>query len=143
MKHLFSLLLIVFCFAFTNSAYGWVPLKSVASKNQELDTEHMEAFDAKAFKKEQKRTKRKAKLEKRLEKFKAKWEKKKKGINAESKTSSVWDDTRFRIGALLLIGAIGLGILGALGILSGLFNFVGGILALAGIILVVWALVTY
>lgn len=141
MKHLISLMLLVFFLALSNSAYSWVPLKSIAPENTELDAEKMEKLDELALKKEQKRTKRKAKLKKRLAKFKAKWAK--KGINTENKVNSVWDDTRFRIGALLLIGAIALGILGAIGILSGLFNFVGGILALAGIILVIWALVTY
>lgn len=84
---------------------------------------------------------RRAKLEKRFQKFEKKINKKLK--RSESQISSMWDDSRFKLGALLILGAIGLGILGALGILAGLFNFIAGLLALAGIILVIWALVDY
>ena len=136
MKRILSFSLI-FCFlGFTPSASAWVPYKAIGEK-----VEIQERKLKKIEKAERKKAQRKAKLEQRLEKFKAKL--KKKSINAEQQVSSIWDDSRFKLGALLILGAIGLGIISALGILSGLFNFLAGLLALAGIILVIWALVTY
>lgn len=94
-----------------------------------------------SLKDQEKVARRKAKLEKRLNKMEQKI--KKRALRGEAVESDMWDDSRFKLGALLVLGAIALGLLGALGILSGLFNFVAGLLALAGIILVIWSLVDY
>ena len=142
MKPLFPLSLIfVFLLSINSTAYSLVPYRTKTPERVEVDSKRADKMSKAAVKRKEKAAKRKAKLEQRLEKFKAKM--KKKGITAEQEITSVWDDSRFKLGALLLLGAIALGIVGALGILSGLFNFVAGLLALAGIILVIWALVTY
>jgi Flp pilus assembly protein TadB len=142
MKYLLSLSLIMFfLISSSSSAYSLVPYRTKTPEHVEMHSKRAEKMSRAAVKRKEKAAKRKAKLEQRLEKFKAKM--KKKGITAEQEITSVWDDSRFKLGALLLLGAIALGIVGALGILSGLFNFVAGLLALAGIILVIWALVTY
>ena len=105
------------------------------------DLKNSESSVELSLKTEKKVAKRKAKLEKRLGKMEQKI--KKRALRGEAAESDMWDDSRFKLGALLVLGAIGMGLLGALGILSGLFNFVAGLLALAGIILVIWSLVDY
>ncbi|MEL7123543.1 MAG: hypothetical protein AAFO07_29140 [Bacteroidota bacterium] len=94
-----------------------------------------QVMSKKELRKQEKAKKRKAKMDAKIEKFKAKLER--KGVFIED---SVWDDEKFRLGALLVLGAIGLFILGALGLFSGLFGFLATIFALAGIALVVISL---
>lgn len=94
--------------------------------------------DAKTQKKLDKAAKKEAKVEKRMEKLKKKMEK--KGLKVKGE---VWDDTRFRYGVLLLGAAIILGILSALLTGIGVINFIAGIFALGGIILMIWSLVEY
>lgn len=94
--------------------------------------------DAKTQKKLDKAAKKEAKVEKKMDKLKKKLEK--KGLNVKSE---VWDDTRFRYGVLLLGAAIILGILSALLTGIGVINFIAGIFALGGIILMIWSLVEY
>ncbi len=95
--------------------------------------------------------------EKRLEKARAKLERnsrkyekqmnrlerkmKKRGLTAEEQGQDVWNDDKFRLGLLLLLVAIGLGIIGAIISLGGLFGFMAGLFALAGVVLVIWSLV--
>ena len=94
-----------------------------------------QVMSKKELRKQEKAKKRKAKMDAKIEKFKAKLER--KGVFIED---SVWDDEKFRLGALLVLGAIGLFLLGALGLFSGLFGFLATIFALAGIALVVISL---
>lgn len=70
--------------------------------------------------------------ESRLQRLKAKW---------KARAGNLMDDGKFRLGALLLLIAIGLAILAALGLLSSLFSFAAGLFALGGVILVVWSLI--
>lgn len=79
-----------------------------------------------------------AKQQKKLEKVKSKMEKK---LAKKAKRSGVWDDSRFRLGAILFLAALALVIVAAIGILAGFFSFIAGLLALAGLVLIVWALV--
>lgn len=62
---------------------------------------------------------------------------------AQKRGYSVLDNSKFRLGAILILGGIGVGILAGLGILRGLLGFIAGLLALAGIILLVWGLLEY
>lgn len=79
------------------------------------------------------------KYEKRLNRLERKM--KKRGLTGEEQGQDVWNDDKFRLGLLLLLVVIGLGIIGAIISLGGLFGFMAGLFALAGIILVIWSLV--
>lgn len=94
--------------------------------------------DAKTQKKLEKAQRKEAKVKKRMDKLEKKLEK--KGIDVKRE---VWDDTRFRYGVLLLGAAIVLGILSALLAGVGVINFIAGIFALGGVILMIWSLVEY
>jgi len=140
MKRSIPALLSIFLFLIVQQLHAIHPNK--VEQSDRIDgIEQLEVAGQKSMKDLDKEANRKARLEKRLQKFEQKLNKRMK--RAESQVSNMWDDSRFKLGALLILGAIGLGILGALGILSGLFNFIAGLLALAGIILVIWALVDY
>jgi len=95
-------------------------------------------IDAKTQKKLDKAQRKEAKMKKRMDKLEKKLEK--KGIDVKRE---VWDDNRFRYGVLLLGAAIVLGILSALLAGVGVINFIAGIFALGGIILMIWSLVEY
>lgn len=94
--------------------------------------------DAKTQKKLEKAQRKEAKVKKRMDKLEKKLEK--KGIKVKRE---VWDDNRFRYGVLLLGAAIVLGILSALLAGVGVINFIAGIFALGGVILMIWSLVEY
>lgn len=81
------------------------------------------------------------KYERRLGRLERKM--KKRGLVGESQEQDVWNDDKFRLGALLLLVAIGLGIIGAIISLGGLFSFMAGLFALAGVVLLIWSLVEY
>jgi hypothetical protein len=57
--------------------------------------------------------------------------------------NNIWDDSRFRIGVILILGAIGIALLGAIIGAGGFFGFLAGLAALAGVVLVIWSLVEY
>lgn len=95
-------------------------------------------IDAKTQKKLDKAKRKEARMEKRMDKLEKKLEKKGIMVKAE-----VWEDTRFRYGVLLLAAAIILGILSALFTGIGVINFIAGIFALGGIVLMIWSLVEY
>ncbi|MCB9082380.1 MAG: hypothetical protein H6555_11790 [Lewinellaceae bacterium] len=78
------------------------------------------------------KTAKELRRENRLQRLKAKW---------KARAGNLMDDGKFRLGALLLLIAIGLAILAALGLLSSLFSFAAGLFALGGVILVVWSLI--
>lgn len=90
--------------------------------------------------------KAKAKLEQNSEKYKKRLNRlerkmKKRGLMAEEQPQDVWNDSKFRLGLLLLLVAIGLAIIAAIISLGGLFSLMAGLFALAGVILVIWSLV--
>lgn len=100
------------------------------------------AVEKRLSKKEQRRQarmeRRKERLEKRLDRMEDKLADKKEKRVARG----IWDDSRFRLGVLLLLGALALALVGALINLS-FFGFLAGLVALAGIILMIWSLVEY
>lgn len=100
------------------------------------------AVEHRLSKKEQRRKarmeRRKKRLQKRLDRMEEKLTKKKDKRAARG----IWDDSRFRLGVLLLLGALALALVGAL-INLGFFGFLAGLVALAGIILMIWSLVEY
>ncbi|MCB0580028.1 MAG: hypothetical protein KDD10_12065 [Phaeodactylibacter sp.] len=81
------------------------------------------------------------KYERRLGRLERKM--KKRGLVGENQEQDVWNDDKFRLGVLLLLVAIGLGIIGAIISLGGLFSFMAGLFALAGVVLLIWSLVEY
>ena len=85
--------------------------------------------------------KKQAQLEKRLDRVEKKLKKRSARQKAQRPAYNLWDDGNFRLGVLLVLAALGLGLVAALGILSGLFNFLGGLLILAGLVLIVLALI--
>ncbi len=86
---------------------------------------------------EEQLTKKELKEQARLEKKMEKLEKKMAKYEEKAQKRGVVDEPQFRLGLLLLIVAIGCGIIAALGILPGLFGFVGGIIGLVGIIFLI------
>lgn len=87
--------------------------------------------------------KKQERLEKRLDRMEQKIQKRAARQKARSSAYDLWDDGNFRLGALMVLAGLGLGLVAALGIFSGLFNFMAGIFLLAGLILIVIALVDY
>lgn len=117
---------------------GFAHLKSVENKES---VEREEMKDEKTLRKEQR-------SERRLERFTNRWNKLKTRIaqkNAKEmdQTAEVWDDDRFRLGLILLGAAVAVAILSILISLAGLLNFIAGLLALGGIVLIVWSLIEY
>lgn len=113
---------------------GFAHLKSV-EKQESLEKEEMKEKEA-------------LRKERRLERFTKRWNKLKtrieqKNAKEASQTAEVWDDDRFRLGVILLAAAVALAILSILISLAGLLNFIAGLLALGGVVLIVWSLIEY
>jgi len=82
---------------------------------------------------------RQVRLEKRMKRLEAKVAKK-----MEKKAApSLWDQSKFRLGAILVGAAIVLGILAAIISGAGFLGVIAGLAALAGLVLVVWSLIEY
>ena len=77
------------------------------------------------------------KLEKKVKRLERKM--KKRGWSPEQETQDFWSDSKFKLGILLLIVAVGLAIVGLIISLGGLFSFMAGLFAIAGVVLVVWS----
>ena len=97
-----------------------------------VDKERLQKAQAKLERNSEKYEKRLNRLERKM---------KKRGLAGEEQSQDVWDDNKFRLGVLLLLVAIGLAIIAAIISLAGLFSFMAGLFALAGVILVIWSLV--
>ena len=90
---------------------------------------------------------KKARLERKKAKVKKKFNRlmKKIGERAqknEHKLVNLWNDGKFRLGILLLLAAIAVGII-ALLFLGGLLNFIAGLLALGGVVFILWSMIEY
>jgi len=94
----------------------------------------------KAIKKLEKQEKRKAKLKKKLVKLEKKMEK--MGMNAEEFLDGIADAPKFRLGVVLLLGAIAISILmWLLPGSNGLLGWLGGLVGFVGVVLIIWALI--
>ena len=94
-----------------------------------------------------KELRKKARLERKKAKLKKKFNRLMKKIEEraqknEHKLVNLWNDGKFRLGILLLLAAIAVGII-ALLFLGGLLNFIAGLLALGGVVLILWSMVEY
>ncbi len=94
--------------------------------------------NAKALKKQQKKEKRLRnlvdKIEKKIEKRMAK-----KGVKA---TNGVWENSKFRLGVYVGLGAIALSIIGGL-VGGSIFWILASLAWLAAVVLIIWGLVEY
>lgn len=122
---IFSLLLVS-----NGQASVAVTPKAAASNAVEAGVAHKETL-----KKQMRMEKRKERFEKRVAKIKNKLEKK-------MPAPSVWDDSRFRIGVILVAGAIVLGIIAGL-VSSGFLGILASLVAIAGLVFVIWSLIDY
>ena len=94
-----------------------------------------------------KELRKKARLERKKAKFKKKFNRLMKKIEEraqknEHKLVNLWNDGKFRLGILLLLAAIAVGII-ALLFLGGLLNFIAGLLALGGVVFILWSMIEY
>ncbi|MFK8006374.1 MAG: hypothetical protein AB8H03_08390 [Saprospiraceae bacterium] len=148
---LFTLFAMIFCFIPDADAFV-VDVKSRSEKVESND--FSKSFNKKNLSKKQlrklKRHQRKIKrMEKRLSKFQKKWEKRaakknlKKGKKRRRFFGGVTDDNRFRIGVLLIIGSIVIGILARVPLFGGLFGILSGLCGLVGLVLVILAFIAY
>lgn len=108
---------------------------------------HVESLEKKEVKNE-KAVRKEQRSERRMERFTKRWNKlktriKQKNAKEVDQAAEVWDDDRFRLGVILLAAAVALAILSILISLAGLLNFIAGLLALGGIVLIVWSLIEY
>lgn len=104
-------------------------------------------------KKELRKIKRKARkvkrMEKRLAKFQKKWEMRtaKKSLKKDKKRRRFFggptDDVRFKLGLILFVASLFIGILAAVPLFGGLFGIIAGLAGLAGLILMLIALLDY
>lgn len=139
MKSDYRICLIFAVFLFSANAGGAAAAR-VAGPNAEkaaapvADEERLEKARARLDGNREKYERRLGRLERKM---------KKRGLVGENQEQEVWNDDKFRLGVLLLLVAIGLGIIGALISLGGLFSFMAGLFALAGIVLLIWSLVEY
>ncbi len=99
---------------------------------------------------EMKRQARKTKrMEKKLAKFQKKWEMRaaKKNLKKEKKRRRFFggatDDSRFKLGLILFIASLFVGILARVPLFGGLFGIIAGLAGLAGLILMFWVLIEY
>lgn len=76
-----------------------------------------------------------SKIEKKLDKLKHRIEK------LERKAVDVWYNSKFRLGVILLAAAIALALVSIIISIGGLIDFIAGLLALGGIVLIIWGLV--
>jgi len=119
MKHYF--LLVFAMLLLTPVSQATIAVQSEQSNMEELTPRQQRRME-----------RRKARLEKKI----AKWEEK-------AAPRGIMDNANFRLGLLLLVGSVGAGLLAGLGIVRGLFGIVAGLLALGGIIFLVWGLIEY
>lgn len=128
-----SLVAILFCTFPTNVQAVVSPVKSAEVVEKTLSK--------KELRKKARLERKKAKLKKKLDRLTKKMEKRaqKKG----DKLVNLWNDGKFRLGILLLLAAIAVGIVALLISLGGLINFIAGLLALGGIVFLIWSMVDY
>lgn len=128
-----SLVAILFCTFPTNVQAVVSPVKSTEVVEKTLSK--------KELRKKARLERKKAKLKKKLDRLMKKMEKRaqKKG----DKLVNLWNDGKFRLGILLLLAAVAVGIVALLISLGGLINFIAGLLALGGIVFLIWSMVDY
>lgn len=129
------LLLFVFFLIQLSPAQAFIPVQST-SENTIFQEWKERIIKKKKARKNTKRAKRKQeKLRKKMRKLEAKIAKKE-----AVRGGNIWGDAKFRVGIILLVAAILAALLSSL-FLGGFFGFLGGLLALGGLVLVLWSLI--
>lgn len=154
MKNFFQLtvlFMMFFCFTPASNAFA-VDVKSKIQKTEsndfskKLDKKSLSKRELRKLKRQERKLKR---MEKRLAKFQQKWEmrtankKLKKTKKRRRFFGGVTDDNRFRIGVVLIIASLVIGILARVPLFGGLFGILSGLCGLVGFVLVILAFVAY
>lgn len=148
---LFILFVLIFSFSPDSNAFV-VDVKSRIEKvetNDFSNASNKQKFSKKQLRKLKRQARKTKRLEKRLAKFQKKWEMKtaKKKLKKNKKRrrffGGVTDDNRFRIGLLLLIASIVIGIFARVPLFGGLFGILSGLCGLVGLVLIILAFVAY
>lgn len=139
--------LFLLLFSFSNNSLGFVvDVKPEFSdkKDVNVDLSEEKRNEVKQLKKLQKREGR---LKKRFLKFKKKWQKRKFNKKELKKRrrffGGVSDDIRFKLGLILIVVSLLIGILARVPIFGGLFGILAGLAGLVGLILILLAMLDY
>lgn len=137
--HILCYAMLLNCLFVANiNAAAAVATKKVAIEANEANSKKAIKAEKKALKKQAKQEKRAAKLDKKLGKLKKKMAK--MGMDSEEFIDGVVDAPKFRLGLVLILGALALALLQLiLPGSNGLLGWVSGMAALVGLILIVWA----
>ena len=133
-KKLWIVFIALFCFA--GPASGALRINPSA----EVEEPASLSVSEKQMRKARARIERnRAKYEKRLNRMKRKM--KKRGLTGKGQGKDTWNDDKFHLGLVLLMLAIGLGIIGGIISLVELFLFISVLFAVAAAVLVLWSIV--
>ena len=136
MKTGYKIWMVFMILFFTSQAAQAAAVRVLPSVQKEegisVDKERLQKAQAKLERNSEKYEKRLNRLEQKM---------KKRRLAGEEQSQDVWDDNKFRLGISLLLVALGLAIISVIISLAGLFSFMAGLFALAGVILVIWSLV--
>ncbi|MFK7774525.1 MAG: hypothetical protein AB8F94_20445 [Saprospiraceae bacterium] len=114
--------------------------------SKDFNKKNLSKKQLRKLKRQARKTKR---LEKKLTKFQQKWEMRnaKKNLKKDKKRrrffGGVTDDNRFRIGVLLIIASLIIGILARVPLFGGLFGILSGLCGVVGFVLVILAFIAY
>jgi len=140
----------ILCFLPKSNAFV-VDVKPAAEKttsahfSKELNSKNYSKRELRKFKRQARKAKR---VEKRLAKFQRKWEMKtaKKDLKNKKRRrffGGVTDDNRFRLGVILVVASLLIGILARVPLFGGLFGILSGLSGLIGLIFILLALLDY
>ncbi len=144
------LVAMIFCFAPDANAFVVDVKSGIEKTNNDLSTDLTKSNLSKRQVRNLKRQSRKAKrMEKRLARFQQKWEMRavKKSLKKNKKRrrffGGVTDDNRFRIGVLLVIASLLIGILARVPLFGGLLGILSGLVGIVGLVLIFLAFIAY
>ncbi len=135
MERKYLLLVMVFIFVGVGNSYA---IHQDAEPTKPNSEEVLVSKSDKSSKKAERRMKRIQKKEATIKKKLAR-----KGFLFSEGQRNVLDNSKFLLGALLVGGAIGLGLLAALGILRGLLGWLAGVFVVVGLVFLIWGLIEY
>ncbi len=126
---------LLFLLFVTSLLWSLTPVPSPAAVRTDAEVPAAEAvWTKKQLRKQRRQAKRAERWQQRLEK---------RAEKLRGKGKSIWDDGLFRFGVILLLAALAIAIIAAIGILTGFFNVIAAILALGGIVFMLIALFDY
>lgn len=132
----------ILCFSPNSQAFV-VDVKPIAEETIS------ENFSKKELRKAKRQVRKAKRLKSRLTKFRKKWEMRnvKKHLKKDKKRrrffGGVTDDTRFKLGLILFVASLFIGILARVPLFGGLFGIIAGLTGLVGLVLMFLALLDY